>query len=56
MTKEQIKKMAYREASAVLNKNADGMDLDSELSEDDDEAVRACIRKIAHDLSLKSTV
>jgi len=53
LTKEQIKKMAYREASAALRKDADNMDLEGELSEEDEEAVRAYLRKIAFDLELK---
>jgi len=54
MTGKEIKKMALAEASALVANGADRVDLDSDLTSDDEEAVRAEMRKISDELMTRS--
>lgn len=51
MTKREARKMALREAGGWLVRDADGGDLDPDLSEADEEKVRAQLRLLAAELA-----
>lgn len=54
MTKKEIRRQALLESSAAVERAADSMDLDSDLTIENEEAIRAKMRQISDKLRLKA--